>query len=199
MCKATLILSNNVVFDCLRVQLGNQLLVQSQIEQGKHWHVPRQHSKLVWWRKTQDVRTWFYCAAHSSTLTEAEAPWYSVFTLPGGGVWGGGQRFSIRVFSPSGSSTVLALRSERVSRFSCTLSCSIARSIISERSTWVRGRNKAWPVGVTWSYWQYVVPGRRPCAPKKGSMSPGLTHWFTAHSFFPGTLLCVEHFLFWWR
>ena len=34
---------------------------------------------------------------------------------------------------PSGSSTVLARRRDRVSRLSCTLSCSIARSIICER------------------------------------------------------------------
>lgn len=48
---------------------------------------------------------------------------------------------------PSGSSTVLARRRDRVNRLSCTLSCSIARSIIDGRSTGLKLGGKPWSWG----------------------------------------------------
>lgn len=68
---------------------------------------------------------------------------------------------------PSGSSTVLARRRDLVSRLSCTLSCSIARSIIGSRSA---GRGCArwpsvgclypWPVPEGPGPWASVDSGR---------------------------------------
>lgn len=54
---------------------------------------------------------------------------------------------------PSGSSTVLARRRERVSRLSCTLSCSIARSIAGTRPAGANGLTAPWPLLVLLGPW----------------------------------------------
>lgn len=84
---------------------------------------------------------------------------------------GGSQELSARTHSPSGSSTVLARRRERVSRLSWTLSCSIARSIIGSRSAGLKCRSVAaavrlvppWPaLWFTDSYFPPAPPWTHP-------------------------------------
>lgn len=107
--------------------------------------------------------------------------WTPLFTLPARAVLA--KAFSILYGLPSGSSTVLARRRERVSRLSCTLSCSIARSIIGELSTEMNRGNRLarriylFLMGVCCSWASSMGAGRR------GTVSLQ-THWLTVHTFF---------------
>lgn len=80
--------------------------------------------------------------------------------------------------SPSGSSTVLARRRERVRRFSCTLKCSIARSIIWDE----QHRNQLIELVFTLSLSLWKANAATPRS------LPSAVGWFAVHDSFHSTI-----------